>query len=296
MSHPSLDQAIEGFQRGLSDAGFAQGTARIELQNANGEFDKVEALARQLAGQRPDLLFALTTSASRTTVKIAAESKIPVVYAAVTDPIGAGIVTSMSKSDNAVTGVSDRYPVPEQVRVFLAVVPALRSVGVIFNPGEQNSQILSEQTVKEFTATGVKATRYEVIDPAQIRPQIDHALSKHDAIVVNGDNLITEHLEVAIKACVEAQKPLFVGDPDSVARGAVATVGPSYFDMGRDAAIKAAKILKGEPVGTIASSYPTRFDYIVNVKAAKAMGIDIPKTFWLEREFWKSTSESSTAR
>lgn len=293
LSHPSLEQCYKGFVQGLREKGKEEPAVRVELMNANGDFASVPSLVKNAVAKEPAAIFILTTPAAKEAIKITNPAGVPLVYAAVTDPVAAKIVTSMEKSDTLATGISDRYPVEEQVRVFHMLKPSLRVGALIYNPAEDNSQILVRQTIEALKKIGVEGQRYEVHNAGEIPSQVKQALAASDCIIVNGDNLVTEHLSTVANLCRSNKKPLFVGDPDSVRKGAIATVGPSYFELGRRAGHQASQILEGSNAGTVPSEYPRSFDYIINTGASRAIGLDIPAGFWTSREIWESRSASS---
>lgn len=293
LSHPSLEQSYKGFIQGLKEKGYDEAKVRIESLNANGDFSRIPSLVKHALEMKPDAIFVVTTPAASATIKITDPARVPLLYTAVTDPVAAKIVTTMDGSETLATGVSDRYPVEEQVRVFSMLQPAMESAGLIFNPAEENSQILVRQTLAALEKIGVKGRKYEVQTAGDLPSQVKQALQANDSIIVNGDNLVTENLATVINLCVTQKKPLFVGDPDSVRKGAIATVGPSYFDIGRQTGNKAAEILGGKSARDIPSEFPNTFDYIINTEAARLMGLDIPDTFWQAREIWESRTTTS---
>jgi len=296
LSQPSLNQSIEGFMAGLQSKGYGKDNIKIEVMNANGDAAKVKTLIELAISQKPKLIFVLTTPVSSAAIKLTDKARIPLIYCAVTDPVGANIVTAMEKSETLATGVSDRYPVDEQVKLFTLIYPKMKSAAILFNPAEQNSRVLVKQTVDYLKGNNIKANEFKVSKEEDIVEQTKAALNNNDCLIVNGDNLATQNLTMIINLCKEYTKPLFVGDPDSVRKGGVATVGPSYFHIGMLAGYKAAKVLNGEKANLIPSEYPRRFDYIVNVKAAQAMGISIPDKVWAYGNIWESKADLAVKR
>jgi putative ABC transport system substrate-binding protein len=241
--------------------------------------------------ERRSLVFVLTTPAASAAVRITDAAKIPLVYSAVTDPVAAGIVTSMDGSTTYATGVSDRYDVGKQVKFFKRIAPSITRLGILYSAGEQNSSILADETVREAQALGLTPNRYVVEDISRFPVIAKQALDQNDAIVINGDNKLVDGLSIAVNLAVSFKKPLFVGDPESVRKGALATVGPSYFDIGRRAGQKAAEILRGKDVRTIPSERPSGFDYIINLEAARNMGVSVPASAWEGRTIWQSSDQ-----
>ncbi|MBK1633652.1 hypothetical protein CKO31_23495 [Thiohalocapsa halophila] len=293
-SHPSLEAAIDGFRQGVAESGWDQSKLDMQYSNANGEISSIPRLVDRAIRRNADLLFVLSTPAAAAAVKKTNPAQIPLVYAAVTDPVKAGIVTEMQHSDTFATGVSDRYPVREQVQFFTTITPSAQQFGLLFNPAEQNSQILVNRTEQALTGAGKAPTRYEAAEDSEVAKVATRAFAECDAVIINGDNLFTNNLPTVINVAVSAKKPLYVGDPDSVERGALGTVGPSYRAMGRQAGQKAAKVLSGESIKQIPSEYPQYFDYVLNVAAAASMGVTIPRSAWELRSVWKSVSGRGT--
>lgn len=294
LSHPSLDMAIDGFVQGLSEKGYDKDKVKFEFMNANADFSRISSLVKTAVAKKPSLIFVLTTPAASEAIKITNKAEVPLVYTAVTDPISAKIVTSMNKSETLATGVSDRYPVKEQVKVFLSILPSMKSCGILYNPSEENSQILVKQTIEAMLDRDVKCIKYQIHNASEIASQTKKALIDHDCLIVNGDNLATENLSIIINLCIKNKKPLFVGDPDSVKKGALATVGPSYYSIGLKSGFKAAQILSGISPKDIPSEYPSSFDYLINTSAAKKMGVSIPLDFLYSRELWISSAKSTS--
>ncbi len=294
VAHPSLDETIRGFEDGLAEAGFSRDKLDwVPPLNADGDFSAIGSRLKNALADRPDVLFVLTTPGASQAISLSQAAGVPLVYAAVTDPVKAKIVTSMKASETLATGVSDLYPVDKQVDLFVAIQPSMKRAGLLFNPKEENSLILAEVTKSELAKHQVTAVFYDVSGTSEIAPKARLALDSCDCIIVNGDNLIVQNLAIVVNLCRRERKPLFVGDPDSVRRGAVATVGPSYYSIGRQAGGKAARILKGESAGKVPSDHPSEFDYILNTNAANAMGVGIPEQVWKSREIWESRKSNA---
>jgi putative ABC transport system substrate-binding protein len=291
LSHPSLNSTIEGFRLGLSDNGYSDSKLDLKIENALGDLSRIPILTKLAVEERRSLVFVVTTPAASAAIRITDPARIPLVYSAVTEPVAAGIVTSMDGSTTYATGVSDRYDVGKQIKFFKKIVPDMKRIGILYSAGEQNSNILADETVREAQAVNLGSRRYVIEDISRFPVITKQALEENDAIVINGDNKLIDGLSIAVNLAVSFKKPLFVGDPDSVRKGALATVGPSYFDIGRRAGQKAAEILQGKDVRTIPSEHPSGFDYIINLEAARSMGVAVPNTAWEGRTIWQSSDQ-----
>jgi putative ABC transport system substrate-binding protein len=291
LSHPSLDASIDGFKAALNASSFA-GSLEIETSSANGDLGKLGSIIKQVLAAKPDLIFVLSTPAAAEAAPLAERAKVPLIYTAVTDPVKAGIVSSLQNSNTPATGVTDLYPVTEQVGLFLRIMPAMKSAGILRTAGEENSLLLAEMTAKELESRGVKAKTEVISGPSLISQVLRNLLSEVDCIIVNGDNALVASLKTISNECVRAKKPLFVGDPDSVRQGGVATVGPSYYSLGFAAGERAVRVLEGEAPGSIPSGTPTEYDYIINTEAADRYGLTVPADLWTSRPVWESRAST----
>jgi putative ABC transport system substrate-binding protein len=288
VSHPSLDESIRGFKSELAASGYTDSTVECATYNAQGEMSHLPALIDRILAKQPDLVFSLTTPATAQAAKRIPSAGIPLVFTAVTDPVGAGIVEGLNGSALPITGVSDKYPVAEQMQFLKAILPSVRSVAILRNPAEQNSKVLSEDSKHELEQLGIPSVLIDVPRESEVVAKVEGAIREHNCILVNGDNLLTANLGRIIKLCSMAKVPLFVGDPDSVRKGAVATVGPSYFSLGQQTGKQAIAIIKGKRAGTIPCEVPTAFDYVINTVAAEAMGVEVKREGLRLRAIWES--------
>jgi putative ABC transport system substrate-binding protein len=290
LDHPSLGAAIEGFRSRLVSA-MPRKSIAFQSLNAGGDMSQVPGLLNQAIRHRCALVFVVTTQAAQLARRMVAERGIPVVYTAVTDPVGAGIVQSMDGDTLPITGVTDLFPVDAQIALFLAADPKAKSAAIMFNPKEQNSQVLVAKTEAALRARGIATSRHTATEPGAV-PEVARAAARSaDILIVNGDNLFTGALDAVIAAAEAAHKPLFVGDAESVRRGGVATVGPDYRLLGEKAADKAFVILSGKrTAGQIASEDPTSYSFYINVRAAQSMGLQLPLNTFQAAPVWVGTN------
>jgi putative tryptophan/tyrosine transport system substrate-binding protein len=167
----------------------------------------------------------------------------------------------------------------------------VKSVAILRNPAEQNSRVLSEQSKEQLSILGIPSVIIDVAEESEINAKVEGAVRQHNCIVVNGDNLLIANIGRVIKLCSAAKIPLYVGDPDSVRKGAVAAVGPSYFSLGQQVGRQASAVLGGKRAGAIPCEFPISFDYIINTVAAESMGLDIKGESLQIRTIWTSRSE-----
>src|SRR5437588_5307787 len=130
--------------------------ARIDYQNASGDMNTARSIADKFVNGGYDLIFSLATPMAQTTKKAASGKSIPIVFGAITDPVSSGLVESMEKPGDNITGTSDQWPYEEQLRLLKEVMPKAQNLCVVFNPGEDNTRYAMEQTRTAANKIGIK--------------------------------------------------------------------------------------------------------------------------------------------
>ena len=274
VEHPALDASRKGIEAGLAEAGFKAGeNLKIDYQNAQGSTATAGQIAKKFAGDKPDVIVAIATPSAQSVV--AATKSIPVVFAAVTDPVAAKLVSSWEASKTNVTGVSDELPLSPQIDLLKKIVPTLKSVGYVYSPGEVNSTVVLEQLKMELGKQGIEVAAAPAQRSADVPTAARSLKGKADLIYTSLDNNVVAAYESLYKVAVENKLPLVASDTDSVKRGAVAALGVNYHDMGKKTGEIVARILKGEAPGDIAPSRMDKLDLIVSKKNAAEEGVTL---------------------
>jgi putative tryptophan/tyrosine transport system substrate-binding protein len=270
VTHPALDASVQGFKDQLVKEGIK---ATYDMQNAEGDMATATSIAQKFAGENLDLIFSVATPVSQACAK--ATTTIPIVFCAVTDPVGAGLVKNLNAPSANVTGTSDMQPV-KPILELVKLVPGAKAVGALYNAGESNSVFLvtqEEKVAKQMGYTLVKAT---ASNSSEVQAAAQSLVGKVQAITVIGDNTIVSALESVIKICQQNKILLLAGDPDSVKRGAAAAFGFDYEDIGRQAGSQAAKILTGTAVKDVPVEFAKNLQLSINQASAKKMGVTLP--------------------
>ncbi|MCW2236320.1 ABC transporter substrate-binding protein [Azospirillum canadense] len=275
VEHPALDATRDGVVDALKAAGFTPGqNLKVDYQSAQGNPATAAQIARQFVGARPDVIVPISTPSAQA---VAASTRdIPVVFTAVTDPVGAQLVKSMDKPGGNITGVSDMAPVGEHVALIREIVPSVKRVGVLYNPGEPNSVSLVKALKEEAAKAGLIVTEATATKSADAQQAARSLVGKVDAVYIPLDNTVVSALESVIAVGQQAKLPIFSADTDSVARGTVASIGFDYRQVGRQTGEVVARVLKGEKPGDIPAIHAKGTDLFVNPKSAAAMGVTIP--------------------
>jgi putative ABC transport system substrate-binding protein len=279
VSHPALDNAAKGFELALAEAGFKEGEQIVyDRQNAQGDMSNAQAIAQKFLNAGMDLIHSIATPTSQAAVKTI--RNIPIVFSAVTDPVDAGLVPRSSRpgtgSGTNVTGVSDRWPIQLQLEMYTRFVPRAKKWGTIYSAGEANSLILIKEMREAAKKLGLELVEGSVANTAEVLQAAQSLAGKVQAFNITSDNTAVSAFEAIVKVGNEKKIPVFAGDVDSAARGAVAAYGLDYFLHGYSAGQKAVRILKGEKAGDVPWGLGERFQLVVNQKAAKAQGVVIP--------------------
>lgn len=271
VSHPSLDAAAEGFKDAFEDAGIK---VKFDEKNANGDLTVAANIAGAFASDNTELVLAIATPAAEA-VRAAVVDK-PTLFTAVTDPVIAGLVDSLEAPGGNMTGTSDANPVYEQLDLIRDIVPGVKTVGIIYSPGEANSVVQVEWAKEAAEALDLElqeapaATSQEVLQAAE-------SLSNVDAIYVPTDNIVVTALETVLKVGEDKHIPVFGAEGDTVHRGAIATYGLNYYDLGKQTGAMAIAILvNGADPATMPVEFQPQPMLYLNLGAAERMGVEIP--------------------
>ena len=245
VEHPALDAARDGIKAALAEAGYVDGqNLTFVYESAQGNPATAAQIARKLVGEAPAVIVPISTPSAQAVV--GATREIPVVFTAVTDPVGAKLVKDPAHPGGNVTGMSDLSPIGKHLDLVKEVVPKAQRLGVIYNPGEANSVTLLELLKREAPARGLAIVEAPAPKSADVLPAAQSLVGKVDAIYVPTDNTVVTALEAVVKVGQGNRLPVYAGDTDSVPRGAIAAVGFNYFDVGRQTGAIVLRVLKGE--------------------------------------------------
>jgi putative ABC transport system substrate-binding protein len=275
VEHPALDAARDGIRDELAAAGYEVGhNLDFVYESAQGNPATAAQIARKFIGDRPDVIVPISTPSAQAVV--GATDDIPVVFTAVTDPLGAKLVADLEQPGGNVTGMSDLSPIALHLDLVREIMPEAGRLGVIHNPGEANSVTLLELIREEAPARGFEVVEAAAPRSSDVLAAARSLVGKVDAIYVPTDNTVVTALEAIVKVGTDNQLPVFAGDTDSVPRGAIAALGFNYYDLGRQTGKMVVRVLEGELPGTMAVERVETTELSVNPAAAEAMGISLP--------------------
>jgi putative ABC transport system substrate-binding protein len=263
-------------RQGLRDLGYVEDrNIVLEPRWAEGKHERLPGLVAELVRLNVDVIVAAATPASRAAK--AATATIPIVIVAVGEPVRAGLVASLPRPGGNVTGLGLLTPdmSGKRLELLLEIARKLSRVAILMNPDNPVSAIFLEETQAAAQKLGIELQRVDARSLEEIEPAFD-AMARADALIVFDDPVLWSR-RPRIVALAEARRlPAMYGFTDFVKDGGLMSYGPNRPDQYRRTAIFVDKILKGAKPADLPVEQPTKFDFAINLKAAKALGLDVP--------------------
>ena len=276
---PQLLEVKDGLIAGLAAHGYTEGkNLKVNFKSAQGNFGTAQQIVRQFIGERPDVIVTITTPTSQAAV--AATKQIPIIFTTVTDPLGAKLVSRQKQPGGNVSGISDVVPAELQLNVVKEIVPKLKTLGLVYDPSLENARSTVESIKAIAPKMGIKTMESPAMGVNNVPSAGQALVGKVDAIFVPNDTTVYGAFESLVKVAQDGKVPLFTAERRSVQRGAIATVGFDFKDMGRRTADMVEKVLKGTKPGDMDVEYmkdlPNSLALYINKKSAEKMGVNIP--------------------
>ncbi len=279
IEHPALDDVRRGIEDVFKQYNKAnQKQLRWVYKNAQGQINIAVQIAQGVVGEGADVIVAIGTPMAQSIQTTNREANIPLVFAAVTDPIAAGLVNSLDAQKSNVTGVMDSPPVNKIVDLMLEMMPNLKTVGLMYNPGEANSVVTIRKFKKLAQAHNLQVVEGPVQKSSDLVTVAQYLMPKVEAIFVPQDNVIVSAMSTLAKVCLDRGIPVFAADSGSVQNGALATFSFSYYQLGQETGRRVLKILGGTPAQSIAVTTPPEVKLYINQSSAKQLKLTIPQS------------------
>ena len=272
--HPSLDNCRIGFEEGLKEAGI---NYEIDSQSAKGDDATNTQIAQTFAAQKLDLVCGIATPSAQAAYNACYDANIPVVFNAVSDPVGAKLAKSETEAMSGITGVSDKLPVDAQLKLIREMLPEAKKIGILYTTSEANS-VSTIATYKETVANyGFELVEKGITNAAELPQAIDLLLTEVDCISNMTDNTVVNNLPILIEKATTKNIPVFGSEEEQVANGCIASAGIDYIELGQKAGAIAARVLKGEDIAAIPYETMTESKITINPRAAAKIGVEIPQ-------------------
>ena len=271
----------EAFRQGLRDLGYVEGrNLVIEYRSAEGKLERLPALAAELVALKVDVIVAPNTVAALAAKQ--ATRTLPIVFAAAADPVTSGLVTSLARPGGNVTGLSNLAPelVGKGLELVRQAVPGISRVAVLWQPGAIDERTEKDRLKRADVAARALGVRLQVVE-ARGPEDFDRAFSdmtraRSDALTVLGSSMFDTERRRLVALAAKNRLPAVYAWREFVDAGGLMSYGANLADMYRRAATYVDKILKGARPGDLPVEQPTKFELVINLKTAKALGLTIP--------------------
>jgi putative ABC transport system substrate-binding protein len=273
-----LAARIEAFRQGLRQLGYVEGkNIIIEWRSAEEKFDRLPELAAELVRLKVDVIVSPGPGVTRPLKE--ATSTIPIVMAQDTDPVGSGFITSLARPGGNITGLATLSPEigGKQLELLKEISPKISRVAVIGNSTTPGDAQAIRETVLTAGSFEVYLRYLDVLDPKDIETAFRTAAKgRADALLVLGNPILNNHRKQVVELAVKHRLPATYTRPEFIEAGGLMYYGTNYNELFRRAATYVDKILKGAKPADLPVEQPKKFELIVNLKAAKQIGLTIP--------------------
>ncbi len=271
------------FRQGLQDAGYVEGRdVVIEWRYANGDYARVPELVADLVQSKVDAI--VTDSTVTTQVAKRSTSTIPIVMALVADPVGSGLVTNLARPGGNVTGLSQMTVdlSAKRMQLLKKTIPRFARVAVLWNPDTPYHQKVIEDLKAVAPSLSIKLSFAGVRTPEQFGSVLSAVRrARAQALYAIDDPFFDLHRTTIAKLALKARLPTTFGQREYVDEGGLMSYGASYADLFRRSAGYVDRILKGMKPGDLPIEQPTKFEFVVNLRTAQAIGLTIPQSVLL---------------
>lgn len=259
IEHPALNATRQGLLDELKTLGYEEGkNLTVEYQSAQGNATLAAQIAQKFVSNHPNAIVAIGTKAAQAAATATKNTKIPVVFSSITDPLGAKLVTDLKTPNGNVTGVSNFLGVESQFEYFKKVLPKLQTLGIIYDPGEANSISLNKTMEEVAPKFGLKLVFAVAAKTSEVLGSSQSLCGKVDALFVNNDSTALAAFNSVVKAAKSCGIPAFVSDVDIADQGALAAIGPDQTELGRQTARMVDVILKNPSAPLPAVEFPKK--------------------------------------
>ena len=276
IEHPALDMIRDGIIDFMSENGFTEDNVKLDFQSAQGSINTAVTIARQFVSDGADVIVGIATPSAQACVN--ATKDIPVVFAAVTDPVGAGLISVLGKNDSNVVGTSDMTPVTTQLKLLKLCFPDAVKVGVVYNPSEVNSLTTLKFAKDAADSLGLTVVEIAGTNTYEMVTSMNAMIDEVDAIYMGNDNTAASCMENLGTVALRAKVPVVVADITMAQKGGVIGFGFDYYQVGRQTGRMVVEILNGKKPSELESEIVAgdSLTLYVNCDRAEEIGMKIP--------------------
>jgi putative ABC transport system substrate-binding protein len=275
VEHPSLDSIRFAILEQLAEEVFKDGeTMIVDYQSAQNEQANLKTICQKFVNNNYDLIIAIATPSAQ--IALGETTEIPIIFAAVTDPVSAELVSNLEKPGGNITGTSDAVSAEKIMELALKITPDIKNIGAIYNSSEINSVSVIED-LKEFAAAnGLNVLESPVMNTSEIPQAAAYLADKTDAVFSPIDNTVASTMPTITQTLIDAKVPFYVGADSMVNDGGLATYGINYISLGYESGKMAARVLNGEDPGSIPVLVVEDLQIYINENTAAQIGVTFP--------------------
>jgi putative tryptophan/tyrosine transport system substrate-binding protein len=285
-SDPRRAALLDAFQQGLRDLGYVEGKSiLVEVRFDEGNYDRLPGLAAELARLKVDIILAYATPAARAAQNVT--KSIPIVISGVVDPVRTGLVVSLGRPGANITGLSLMAPevIGKQMQLLKELAPKVARVAGVWNPANPSNGPQLREAEIAARALGLRLLPLEARDPDDIDRSFDAMTrEKADGLIVIVEGVFIDNRARIARLAEKARVPTVYGIREHAEVGGLMFYGANPADLNRRAASFVDRILKGAKPGGLPVEQPTKFELVINMKTAKALGLTIPQPLLLRAD------------
>lgn len=274
MEHPSLNTIRESIIEGLEEEGYVDGeNIEIIYQNGQNDMTTMQNIAQTFIGEECDVIVAIATNAAQ--ASLAETTDIPIIFAAITDPVGAGLVDSLEAPGGNVTGTSDEVSASDIMDLAQEITPGFHTIGALYNLGEPNSVSVINDLKEYAQANGFEVIESTVTNTSEVQQAAQYLADRADIVFSPIDNTVASSMAVATDTFNSAGVPFYVSADSMVTDGGLATYGIDYTVLGRETAAMIADVLEGADTASMPVRKMSEMSVYINTDTADALGLEI---------------------
>jgi putative ABC transport system substrate-binding protein len=276
---------MDALLRGLREAGYVEGkNLVIDYRSSDGRLEQFPALARDLVRAKPDVIVARGAAAA---LAAKAAGSVPIVMTSSANPVAAGVVSNLARPGGNVTGmtslVTDVHG--KRLQFIRDMLPGAKRVGVLLHATNPNTPSQWREVERAAEPLGFRAELYKVHDPETLKQALQAAAAAPvDALLVNAEAIMLENRRTISAFAASAKLPVMYAAREFVEAGGLASYGVNYADLYYRAASYVDKILRGAKAGDLPIEQPTKLELVLNMRAAQAIGLTLPREFLLRAD------------
>ncbi|MPM34371.1 hypothetical protein SDC9_80954 [bioreactor metagenome] len=263
----------EGFIARLRELGYTEDKLEIDYKNANGDAATLNSICQTMADEKKDLIVTIATPPTQAMVNM--DTGIPVFFISVSNPVGAGVITELSKPDKNATGTSNAIPVSEMFKLSDKLTPGVETYGLIYNTGEVNSVTTITNAKAFMDANGLKYKEAVVTASSEVQQAAQSLAESVDAFFIPNDSMVQSAMPQVAEVAKDAKIPVYGSSAVMVASGAFATISIDDTTIGSMTADMVGQYLSGTAIESIPAVVVSEFTTVINKTTADAIGVTV---------------------